>query len=417
MKLMKSAVIIDYKLVASFDGVKQKLLRPKYADRLDKPLAYWVVATDRRLPLAFMGTTLRELLDTRLEDLYATPGIGQKKIGTLINLLARASQPHPPGAIAPLADEADEKIVPSGKGGKRNNKGTDVDPAIVSEALWVQWRASVKEHGLENETLGRYVSSLQQLPRVIWNAPLEGYLELSLSEIRSLKTHGEKRVAAVLEVFGSLHHIVVHLGPHPQLGVRILPKFVVQLEAWVLRYLQRSGAPSAEELREHMIGPLLEQVRIDAGAQIAKLGESRLNPQGATVRQAAQRMGLTRARIYQLLGEVATITKVRWPEGAALAEKLRERMEAEGADEKALALMDAAIELFFVASEHDLPAPFQPESSAVETEDGHAAERTSANGHAARGRKENGRTNGFAGRGESGAKSNGRRSRTTVAYR
>ncbi len=390
MKLTKSAIIVDYKLVASFESVKQKLLRPKYEDRWDKPLAYWVVATDRRLPLAFMSTTLSELLDTPLEELYATPGIGQKKIRTLIGLLVRASQPQPPGAVAKAADDDFERVpqAPS-KNGKR--KAADVDPTIVSEALWVDWRASVRDHGLDQETLGRYVSSLQQLPRVIWNAPLEAYLELPLSDIRSLKTHGEKRVAAVLEVFGNLHQMVVRLGTNSQLGVRILPKFVLQLENWVSRYLQCPGVPDVEELRTAFIKPLLDQVRIDAGSQIAKLAENRLAPGGATVRQAAQKMGLTRARIYQLLGEVATIVKVRWPEGQALATRLQEQLQSREADAKTLELLNAAIELFFVTSDHDLPVPFQPDVQAPAPTNGLHAGNGKTNGHAAKVRKANGR--------------------------
>ena len=412
MKLTKSAVIIDYKLVASFESVKQKLLRPKYEDRWDKPLAYWVVATDRRLPLAFMGTSLRELLDTPLEQLYATPGIGQKKIRTLINLLVRAAQPHPPGAVAPLTEEELERAAAPSSGNKR--KGAEVDPTIVSEALWVEWRASVKEHGFGQETLGRYVSSLQQLPRVIWNAPLESYLDLTLAEIRSLKTHGEKRVGAVLEVFGNLHQIVVHLGPQPQMGVRILPRFVIRLESWILRYLQRPGAPSYEELRSTFIGPLLDQVRIDAGPQIAKLAESRLAPNGATVRQAAQRLGLTRARIYQLLGEVATILKVRWPEGQGLVSTLRERLASQSADKATLELLDAAIELFFVTSGAELPLPqavpaAEPSAHSARSDDKGPNEK-GANGvktHA----------NGSNGRKESKGKSNGFQSLTKTIYR
>ena len=381
MKLTKAAIIVDYKLVASFESVKQKLLRPKYEDRWDKPLAYWVVATDRRLPLAFMSTTLGELLNTPLEELYATPGIGQKKIRTLIGLLVRASQPQPPGAVAKTADEDLERVpqAPS-KNGKR--KTADIDPTIVSEALWVEWRASVRDHGLGQETLGRYVSSLQQLPRVIWNAPLEAYLDLTLSDIRSLKTHGEKRVAAVLEVFGNLHQIVVRLGANSQLGVRILPKFVLQLENWVLRYLQRPGVPDAEEMRTSFLKPLLDQVRIDAGSQIAKLAENRLAPSGATVRQAAQRMGLTRARIYQLLGEVATIVKVRWPEGQALAIRLQEQLQTREADAQTLDLLNAAIELFFASSDHDLPAPFQPDLQTPESTNGVHLGNGKTNGHA-----------------------------------
>lgn len=409
MKLTKSAVIIDYKLVASFESVKQKLLRPKFADRWDKPLAYWVVATDRRLPLAFMGTSLKELLDTPLEQLYATPGIGQKKIRTLINLLVRAAQPHPPGSVAPLTEEQMQKAAAPTSSGKR--KGTDVDPTIVSEALWVEWQASVREHGFGQETLGRYVSSLQQLPRVIWNAPLESYLDLSLAEIRSLKTHGEKRVGAVLEVFGNLHQIVVHLGPQSQMGVRILPRFVIRLESWVLQYLQRSGVPTYEELRSTLILPLLDQVRIDAGPQIAKLAESRLVPGGATVRQAAQRLGLTRARIYQLLGEVATIIKVRWPEGQALVAKLRERLASQDADQATVDLLDAAIDLFFVSGGNELPTPVQSPKPAVAAPQ-HNGKSTTANGQLAKAQ-----SSGANGRKESTRKANGFQPLSKIVYR
>ena len=409
MKLTKSAVIIDYKLVASFESVKQKLLRPKFADRWDKPLAYWVVATDRRLPLAFMGANLKELLDTPLEQLYATPGIGQKKIRTLINLLVRAAQPHPPGSIAPLTEEEMQKAATPASNGKR--KGTDVDPTIVSEALWVEWRASVKEHGFGQETLGRYVSSLQQLPRVIWNAPLESYLDLTLAEIRSLKTHGEKRVGAVLEVFGNLHQIVVHLGPQSQMGVRILPRFVIRLESWVLQYLQRSGIPNYEELRSALVLPLLDQVRIDAGPQIAKLAESRLVTGGATVRQAAQRLGLTRARIYQLLGEVGTIVKVRWPEGQALVAKLRERMASQDADRATVDLLDAAIDLFFVSGGNELPAP-APLAQAAVAAAAPVAKSTATNGQSAKGHG-----NAACGRKEPNRKANGFHPLSKTVYR
>jgi hypothetical protein len=280
-------------------------------------------------------------------------------------------------------DEFEKAASPTGTG---KRKGADVDPTIVSEALWVEWRASVKEFGFGQETLGRYVSSLQQLPRVIWNAPLESYLELSLAEIRALRTHGEKRVGAVLEVFGNLHKIVVHLGAQHQLGVRVLPRFVIHLEGWVLRYLQRSGAPSYQELRSEFVAPLLEQVRIDAGSQIAKLAESQLSPSGATVRQAAHKLGLTRARIYQLLGDMAMIVKVRWPEGQALVAKLRDRLASQDAAPATLELLDAAIELFFVNGANDLPTPLQPAAN----EPTQFEEAAKANGHAGNGHKQNG---------------------------
>ena len=39
------------------------------------------------------------------------------------------------------------------------------------------------------------------MTRVIWNTPLGAYTHFTLGEIRAMKTHGEKRVRAILEVF------------------------------------------------------------------------------------------------------------------------------------------------------------------------------------------------------------------------
>ena len=44
--------------------------------------------TDRSSPIALMGKTLRELVKVPFAELFATPGIGQKKINCLIELLA-----------------------------------------------------------------------------------------------------------------------------------------------------------------------------------------------------------------------------------------------------------------------------------------------------------------------------------------
>ena len=86
----------DYKIVSSFQSLRKTLLDDKFADRLEKPLAYWALPNDRRLPLAFLGRTIKDLLATPFEELSATPGIGQKKISSLVKLLSRATKDHPP---------------------------------------------------------------------------------------------------------------------------------------------------------------------------------------------------------------------------------------------------------------------------------------------------------------------------------
>ncbi len=343
MKLNKSTAALDYKLVTAFKDVRRELLQSRFADRLDKPLAHWVIGSDRRLPLAFLDRSLRELLNTPFDDLFATAGIGHKKIRTFLMLLHRAAKPHPPGALRGLEPEMAEtqqaapamiKGVPSAE--------------VVSEALWVRWRESVRRHGLEHEPLGRFVETLIDLPRVVWHKPLGDYTELRLAQVRSLRTHGEKRVRAVLEVFGALHRMLLHLDPASRLAVRIVPRWLIPIEDVLMRWLNQVASPSKQEINKRLIAPLLEQVRVDAGPTVARLVESRLKSHARAVRQAADRMGLTRARIYQLLSEASEVITVRWPAGAVLVAQLREKLKNDGADAELLAWLDEVRELLFL---------------------------------------------------------------------
>ena len=43
---------------------------------------------------------------------------------------------------------------------------------------------------------------------MIWRTPLAEYVNRSLTDIRHLKTHGEKRVRVVLEVFYAVHELL-----------------------------------------------------------------------------------------------------------------------------------------------------------------------------------------------------------------
>ena len=94
---MKMVSVEDFRIVSSFQTVSSQLKEGKYADRMEKPLAFWALPNDRRLPLALLGRSIKELIDTPFEEIAATPGIGQKKIGSLVKLLNRATKDHPPG--------------------------------------------------------------------------------------------------------------------------------------------------------------------------------------------------------------------------------------------------------------------------------------------------------------------------------
>jgi hypothetical protein len=349
MRNGKTVSVDELQVVSRFESLRKILLADGYAEHQDKPLAYWALPTDRRLPLAFLGRPLSDLLATPFVELSATPGIGRKKITSLVQLLARAANTNP----ADLPTEIFDGGFPTATdtdGDPANHDG--LDPTNISEVTWAQWRASVVRHGLGNEILGRFAPSLQNMTRVIWNTPLGAYTSSTLAEIHSMRTYGEKRIRALLEVFHAAHTLVSGMGTQEHLVVRIVPRLIDQVEQWVGRALQRPGIPPADELYAHFVRPLLAQVRIDATQQIVTLAENRLGIGGpmVSVRQAARNMGLTRARVYQLLNEINDIMMVRWPMGRHQSHELREKFQNEAAvlDEAPdLRQFHAAVELFY----------------------------------------------------------------------
>ena len=347
MKMNKVTSVEDYKIVSSFQSLRKTLLEDRYADRLEKPLAYWALPNDRRLPLAFLGRTIKDLLATPFEELSATPGIGQKKISSLVKLLSRATKDHPPAAPFGLSDPSEAKKPTSTKISGRQD--TAFDPAIVSEALWTQWQQTVIDNGIAHEKLGRLAPTLQALPTVIWRTPLSHYVNRTVAEIRELKTHGEKRVRVVLEVFYLSHEMLSNAGQRQHLALRIVPKFLLPIESWLLQAVENPGLPSTDEVREHLTVPLLNQILVDTGSTIYELSAGRLGINGPpqSVRQQAKRMGVTRARVYQLLEECSRVMAVRWPEGQQLLAQLDAKFHSAATPQDDPRPFRATFELFY----------------------------------------------------------------------
>ena len=72
--MAKASSAEDYKLSSSFEEVRKKLLIEDFSGRLSKPLAYWALPNDRRLPLAFLGRTVGDLLNTPFGELTEHAG-------------------------------------------------------------------------------------------------------------------------------------------------------------------------------------------------------------------------------------------------------------------------------------------------------------------------------------------------------
>jgi hypothetical protein len=344
--MSKTSSAEHFKQVNSFQTLSKTLLQNAPPADLERPLAYWAVAGDRRLPLAFLGRSLHDLLKVSFDELAATPGIGHKKISSLLKLLSRATKNKiPADAVMPL-DTLPERKSLSGRNAKSR---AEFNPDLVSEPLWEQWRETVRRHRLQSEKLGRLASSLQALPTVIWDTPLSAYLDYSVAELRQLKTHGEKRVRVILEVFHSIHSILGQATLASHLTLRLTPKFVIPLERWLCACLEMPNGPSDDSVRESLAKPLIDQVNIDCGETISRLAEGRLGIHGAaqSVKAQSKRMGITRARIYQLLEQCQQAMNLRWPNGRLLLTFALEKMETHHPAPGGLGLLEAVADLFF----------------------------------------------------------------------
>ena len=360
MRLGKRTSVEELQIVGRFEHLREILRSDRYSEHLDKPLVCWVLPTDRRLPMLFLDRTLRDLLNTPFEELRASRGVGQKKLLAFLTLLARAARSSPAGHSGQQGVVAGDGEKPPAVRGASDG----FDPATVSEVVWTEWRATVVKWNLETEALGRFASSLEGMPRVIRNTPLSGYANSTLEEIRRMKTHGEKRVQVILEVFHNVHALLADKSPHGHLVVRLIPRLIDRAENWLSYKLRLSGMPDEHEILGDFIEPLLDQIRADTSRQISRLAESRVGLRGSitSVRRLARAMGLTRARVYQLLDEINDVMTVRWPTGRHQVYELRDKFVAQCKhldDPPNLEQFHAAIELFYPGSRRGAAGPLE----------------------------------------------------------
>jgi hypothetical protein len=330
-----------YRLIGTYERLRKLLIERPDDGRLDKALSYWVLPTDRRLPIAFLDRPLRDLLAQPFDELMATPGVGHKKILGFFDLLKRASKASTPDAPFGLAtsDATKRQKQPAPTGG--------FDASIVSELLWSQWCETVQRYGLGPEKLGRLAPTLQALPTVIWHSRLDEYAGRSLADIRSLKTHGEKRLHAILEVFCTVHEALSTTTLQENIDVVIVPRFVPPITRWLMNVVAQPDLPPVDELHRNIVKPMINQIKTDLGEHVAGLAAARLcmDENSPSVKQQAETIGVTRARVYQLLEDCAKVMEVRWPEGRWLFAPLATRFGT--SDPETIGLVHGIVDLFY----------------------------------------------------------------------
>ncbi len=330
MHSVKTALAKQFSLMSQFDDICQQLSADENHDQLKKPISHWARQGDRRLPYALLQHTVGEVINTPFADLCSTPGIGPKKITSLLVLLHRAvTGPAPKTQVV-------AKVAPS-------PSKDDFDPNTVCESTWEDWRTTVRRRGLENQMLGKLTPSLRDLPTVLWATTLGEYLDYTLDDLRDLKTHGQKRIQTVLEVFFIVHSIFDEAGSHPKFCVDLRPSFVQPIEHWIQCGMEDDLIPDIHDLRENLALPLLNQIQVDGGNTLHQLASGRLGIESdpASVRSQAERLDVTRARIYQQLDTCAEIMKIRWPAGRRWLAELATRFDSVDANNQSRVLFDA----------------------------------------------------------------------------
>jgi hypothetical protein len=341
MPSARQRTLDDLRLRSEYDRIAGSIVRCESAAIKEKPLSFWAMPRDRRLPLVFLPRPLGQLARLTFDELASTAGVGPKKLEALVRLMERALVRGLEGGSA-----AENGAVTSAEESFGSNH---FDAMSVSELQWTQWRDSARRHQLGHEFLGRLAGSLQDLPSVLWRVPLSTYFEASLTDIRQLRTYGEKRVRVVLQIFHDIDrafgraeiasHLDMEMGPKRMRGV-----------GRYLEDIERQGVqPTEQELRERVAMPIVEQLRIDLGDVVHSLISERFGITGPaqSVRSQASRLGLTRARIYQLLESCARAMEVRWPEGRRLLETLLESRQLDRRREGDLALLVGFRDLCF----------------------------------------------------------------------
>jgi hypothetical protein len=170
-----------------------------------------------------------------------------------------------------------------------------------------------------------------------------------------MRTHGEKRVRVILEAYFIANRLLSGTQQHDKFAVRIMPAFAVDVQRWVIERLMIEEVPSREDVLESFVKPVVAQLLTDSGPTIARLVEGRLGltAEPQSVRQQARRMGVTRARVYQLLDECGKVMDVRWPEGRYLLEALQTHLRKHAKKEDDFDLFKLVIDTFFPNHEEE----------------------------------------------------------------
>jgi hypothetical protein len=108
-------------------------------------------------------------------------------------------------------------------------------------------------------------------------------------------------------------------------------------------------SPNRDEIEKRLVEPLVQQLGIDAGNTVADLVRGRLGigRHAETVRNQSKSLGVTRARVYQMLEECHNVMMIRWPDGRRRLDEFAQWLDESYASAEAANLLASLRELLY----------------------------------------------------------------------
>jgi hypothetical protein len=285
--LYKHLLLVDPRIGEEYAAAVKEATEALNEAELALPVLYWLRASDRHFPRVLHGRKLSEVLALKAVELVQIPRIGVGRFITILNMVKEIPQRRASVSSAMSARLFEDKRERS------------------QSYLWPY----------ESQPIGRCCESLLNLSRTYWDKPIANFIDSPdgnrVGEVR------RREVTKVLQACASR-------PIPPYLTMRFLHRNLAPVENWLQVALPQRNPPAAAEIQRMLLEPLLKQIEIDAGHELALLLRERLI-ESRKLEQIASDRRFTRENGRQLMLKAAHIMRVRWPEGRFLIESLWSR--------------------------------------------------------------------------------------------
>ena len=140
-----------------------------------------------------------------------------------------------------------------------------------------------------------------------------------------------------------------HIDPQGDLAVRLAPRTIVAAEEWMAEARSRSFPPGREEIEQQLVEPIVQQLASTPAKRWPSWPAAAWasGPSAESVRNQSKSLGVTRARVYQMLEECHNVMSIRWPDGRRQLDEFAQWLDENYASAEAANLLASLRELLY----------------------------------------------------------------------